>query len=147
MGPLSSSHSYNTMKVLKDIISGDELCSDSYTWKDVDGVVWEVEGKFITKEDGDYGIASNDEDGGGVEAQAERVINIVDAHKLCPTAFNKKSYMTYIKGYMKNLVTRLEKDHPDRVNAFKSGAQGFVKKVIGEFSEYDFYTGESMNPE
>ena len=35
------------MKIFKDVFSGDELFSDPYPIKLVDGVMWEVQGKVI----------------------------------------------------------------------------------------------------
>ena len=47
--------------------------------------------------------------------------------------------MTYIKGYMTKLKKHLEKEQPDRVEAFMKGAQGFVKKIVGDFDQYQLY--------
>jgi len=33
------------------------------------------------------------------------------------------------------------------IKDFESKAQGFAKKIIGNFKDYEFYTGESMNPD
>jgi hypothetical protein len=33
------------------------------------------------------------------------------------------------------------------IKDFESKAQGFAKKIIGNFKNYEFYTGESMNPD
>lgn len=35
----------------------------------------------------------------------------------------------------------------DEVAAFEKGAQTFAKKVVGNFKDYDFYIGESMDPD
>ena len=35
----------------------------------------------------------------------------------------------------------------DEVKDFESKAQVFAKKIIGGFKDYEFYTGESMNPD
>lgn len=35
----------------------------------------------------------------------------------------------------------------DEVKAFEKRAQGLAKKILGSFKDYEFYTGESMNPE
>jgi len=134
------------MKVYKDVISGDELFSDSYPVKVIDDVVYEVEGKFVNKvEGGDYGIGG--EEGETFDAQQVRVINVVDASRLQQTSFDKKSYMAHIKAYMKAVKEKLDQDNPSRVAAFQTGAQNYVKKMLGNFDEYQFYTGESMNPD
>ena len=58
-----------------------------------------------------------------------------------------KSYLTYLKGYMKAVKTHLQETNPDRVAAFEKGAQELAKKIVGNFKDYEFYVGESMSPE
>jgi hypothetical protein len=33
------------------------------------------------------------------------------------------------------------------IKEFETKASGFAKKIIGNFKDYEFYTGESMNPD
>lgn len=75
------------------------------------------------------------------------VNNLVDGFRLVETAFDKKSYMTYIKGYMKKLTDILKEKNPDRVVPFQKSAQAYVKKILDNFSEYQFFTGETMDTE
>lgn len=35
----------------------------------------------------------------------------------------------------------------EEVKEFETKAQGFAKKIITNFKDYEFYTGESMNPD
>ena len=35
----------------------------------------------------------------------------------------------------------------DEVAAFEKGAQAFAKKIVANFKDYEFYTGESMDPD
>jgi hypothetical protein len=35
----------------------------------------------------------------------------------------------------------------DEVKEFETKASTFAKKVIGSFKDWEFYTGESMNPD
>jgi hypothetical protein len=58
-----------------------------------------------------------------------------------------QSYLTYLKGYMKAVKTHLQEKNPERVAAFEKGAQAFAKKIVGNFKDYEFYVGESMNPD
>lgn len=55
--------------------------------------------------------------------------------------------MTYLKGYMKAVKAHLQTSNPDRVAAFEKEAQDFAKKVLGNFKDFEFYVGESMNPD
>lgn len=48
---------------------------------------------------------------------------------------------------MKAVKTHLQNTKPERVEAFEKGAQAFAKKIVGNFKDYEFYVGESMNPE
>jgi len=33
------------------------------------------------------------------------------------------------------------------VAEFEKGASAYAKKIVGDFKNYDFYTGESMDPD
>lgn len=33
------------------------------------------------------------------------------------------------------------------VTAFEKGASAYAKKIVGNFKNYDFYVGESMDPD
>jgi hypothetical protein len=35
----------------------------------------------------------------------------------------------------------------DEVAAFQTGAGAYAKKIIGNFKDYDFFVGESMDPD
>jgi hypothetical protein len=35
----------------------------------------------------------------------------------------------------------------DDVKAFETGAQAFAKKIVGNFKDYEFLIGESMDPD
>jgi hypothetical protein len=35
----------------------------------------------------------------------------------------------------------------DEVAAFEKGAGAYAKKIVGNFKDYDFYIGESMDPD
>eukprot|EP00128_Syssomonas_multiformis_P006048 Colp12_sorted_trinity150504_noHs@17080 len=140
------------MLIYQDVITGDELFSDSFPNKLVDDMVYEVEGRSIKVKEGidDALIGGNasaegEDMGEGVEDDVKQVIDVVYSHRLVETQFDKKSYTTYIKGYMKAIKEHLEKTNPERVDAFMKGAAAVVKKILGNFSDYQFFTGESMN--
>lgn len=48
---------------------------------------------------------------------------------------------------MKAVKAELEKNHPERVEAFEKNASSFAKKIVTNFKDYEFYIGESMNPD
>ena len=41
----------------------------------------------------------------------------------------------------------MAENDPDSVEAFEKGATAYVKKVLGSFKDWEFYTGESMDPD
>lgn len=139
------------MKIYTDVFSGDELLSDAYDLKLVDGVVYEADCSMVqVSSGGDVDIGGNPsaEDGGeDLEDGVETVNNVVYSFRLQQTSFDKKSFLTYIKGYMKAVKAKLAESDPEQVEVFEKGAQAYVKKVIGSFKDWDFYTGESMDPD
>jgi len=138
------------MIIYKDIISGDEMFSDIYKIKD-NGIIIEVEGKMISRSedniDGNLLGANESQEEAGEDLESSTVsgIDIVLNHKLAETGFDKTSFIAYIKEYMKTIKGRLAETDPDRVKPFMAGAQEEVKKILGNFKNYQFYTGESMN--
>ncbi|CAE6406164.1 unnamed protein product [Rhizoctonia solani] len=136
------------MLLFKDVLSGDEIISDAYKLKEVDDVVYEVDCSMIVVKDGDINIGANpsaEEQEEALEDGAKQVNNVVYSFKLQSTSFDKKSYLTYLKGYMKAVKAYLSTAKPDRVEAFEKGAQAYAKKIVANFKNFEFYTGESMN--
>lgn len=107
---------------------------------------------MVNKEGAKFDIGANPsaegaDDDEAVEDRGECVNDVVESFRLQPTSFDKKSYMIYIKGYMKKLKEHLAATNPDRVEKFQSSAQAFVKRILENFDDYSFYVGESMEPE
>jgi hypothetical protein len=67
--------------------------------------------------------------------------------RLQPTQFDKKTYLTYLKGYMKKVKAHLAENNPDRVEAFEKAAQNYAKKIIASFKDWEFFTGDGMDPD
>jgi len=142
------------MLVYKDILSGDELFSDSYPIKLVDELYYEVEGKVISTSNdidealigGNKAVEPGEEDA-GVDASSTTGINVVMTHKLVETGFDKTSFKDWLKTYMKELKKRVEQKTPDRVDKFMSGMQKWAKDVLANFDNYRFYLGERLDPE
>merc|ERR1711957_415764 len=78
--------------------------------------------------------------GGAEEEEAgeagEKVINVEYNHGLAKTGLSKSDFMYLIK-----------QKKEDRVEKFMAGAQTFIKKVVGNFDDYEFYTGSSESLE
>jgi len=154
ISPFSSSLVRFIMKIFKDVFNGDEYASDSFILTVVDDVIYEIETKQVSRSKvGSFDIGSNPsaEEGGdeGADGDTDTVTvnNLVDAHKLVQTSYDKKSYLGHIKAYMKRLSEHIKEKDAARVATFQAKAQEFVKKVVAKFDDYEFYTGESMDPE
>ncbi|KAI1885048.1 hypothetical protein AGOR_G00216170 [Albula goreensis] len=142
------------MIIYKDILTGDEMFSDIYKIKESpNGMMIEVEGKMVSRRTEDIddsligGNASAEVQDEGCETTTTSGIDIVLNHKLQETQFSKDAYKQYIKGYMKAIKEKLEENNPDRVKPFMAGAQEEIKKIMGNFKNYQFFQGESMNPD
>mmetsp|Transcript_34302 Transcript_34302/g.80176 ORF Transcript_34302/g.80176 Transcript_34302/m.80176 type:complete len:172 (-) Transcript_34302:44-559(-) len=142
------------MIIYKDLFSGDEMISDSFPFEDIDGIAIKITSKTIKQGAADYDIGANpsaeggDEDGGGGSAEDVFVNNVEDAFKYQEMALNKKNFMAYLKDYLKKVKAHLEEHNPDRVAEFQAGSQKFIKeKILANFADFQFYCGESMDPE
>ncbi|KLO15683.1 hypothetical protein SCHPADRAFT_251617 [Schizopora paradoxa] len=135
------------MLLYTDVLTDDELITDAFDLKLVDDIVYEVDAKWINFKEGDIDIGANpsaEEQEESVESSEQRVINVVHSNRLQSTTFDKKSYLSYLKEYMKNLADKLPDDRKD---AFKTQASAYAKKIVANFKDFEFYTGENMNPE
>jgi len=136
------------MLLYSDVLTGDEMFSDAFPVKIVDDIVYEVDCQLITVKAGadvDIGAnASAEEQEETLEDGATQVNNVVHSFRLQPTTFDKKSFLTYLKGYMKAVKAKLPEE---RVAPFEKGAQAFAKKIVANFKDFEFYTGEAMNPD
>ncbi|KAH8999124.1 translationally controlled tumor-associated [Lactarius akahatsu] len=139
------------MLLYSDILTDDEMFSDAFPIKEVDDIVYEVDCQLITVKAGaDVDIGANpsaEEQEDALEEGATQVNNVVHSFRLQSTTFDKKSFLTYLKGYMKAVKAKLAEGKPDRVDQFEKGAATYAKKIIANFKDYEFYIGESMNPD
>ncbi|PHT41389.1 Translationally-controlled tumor protein -like protein [Capsicum baccatum] len=137
------------MLVYQDLISGDELLSDSFPYKELEnGVLWEVQGKWVVQGAVDVNIGANpsaegcDEDE-GVDDQAVKVVDIVDTFRLQEQpSFDKKGFVGYIKKYIKNLTPKLEGEAQD---LFKKNIESATKLLMSKLKDLQFFLGESMH--
>ncbi|KAG1752744.1 translationally-controlled tumor protein [Suillus paluster] len=142
------------MLLYEDIITGDEMFSDAFPMKLVDGIAYEVDCQMIVLKEGDVDIGANpsaEEQEEALEAGAISVNNIAHSFRLQSTVYDKKAYLGHLKDYMKKVAEKLaESGDPNAlatVTDFKAKANVFAKKIVGNFKDYEFYTGESMNIE
>jgi len=137
------------MLLYKDIFSDDEMFTDAFPIKEIDGTLYEVDCQTITVKAGadiDIGANPSAEEGGDEAAEdgSTTVNNVVHSFRLQSTAFDKKSYLTYLKGYLKAVKAQLSEE---RAPIFEKKAQEFAKKVVANFKDFEFFTGSEMNPD
>jgi hypothetical protein len=136
------------MKVFIDLISGDEMVSDSYPHTYImNDAILEVKGRYVKKGNTQVMIASDDvieED-----ENAETVVDIVDSFGFNELKdFPKKDFMVYIKGFLAAVSAKLEaKGKADRIPEFKKGATEAVKLIVARYDEFQIYTGKDYNME
>ncbi|KAL8297468.1 hypothetical protein RB601_003161 [Gaeumannomyces tritici] len=112
------------MIIYKDIISDDELISDSFDTKLVDDIVYEADCAMITLNAVQVDTGAN--------ASAEEADEALD------------------DGPTKTVKEKLKEQgkSDDEIKAFETGAQKWVKeKLLPGFKDFEFYTGEGMNPD
>ncbi|ESS64861.1 putative translationally controlled tumor protein (TCTP) [Trypanosoma cruzi] len=135
------------MRIFKDILTNAEVVCDNDRPMDVEGeIVYVVKGSYIEVGGEDYGIAANvDEDAGEgakgeVDDSRQRVVDVVHNNRYTETSYDKNSYMAHIRGYMKQLLERIEDEEEKK--KFQANAAAFVKRVIKEIDEYQFFIPE-----
>ncbi|XP_074276117.1 translationally-controlled tumor protein homolog [Silene latifolia] len=136
------------MLVYQDLCSGDELLSDSFTYKELfEGVLWEVEGKWVVQGALEVDIGANPSAEGGedesVDDQAVKVVDIVDTFRLQeqPTC-DKKAFVAMIKRYIKALTPKLD---GEAAEVFKKNVEPAMKFLLSKLSDLQFFVGESMH--
>jgi len=140
------------MIIYKDILTDDEIISDSYNLQEKDGAVYEIDCKKIVKGAENFDIGANpsaEEQEEALEEGGSTVIDVVDAFRLEPADFmaSKKDYLGHLKTYMKKVKEALKAKGADdaTVKAFETGASAYAKKIIANFKDYEFFMGPSMD--
>ncbi|KAJ6796096.1 putative translationally-controlled tumor protein-like protein [Iris pallida] len=137
------------MLVYQDLLSGDELLSDSFNYKEIEnGMLWEVDGKWVVQGAVDVDIGANPsaeggEEDEGVDDQAVKVVDIVDTFRLQEQPpYDKKQFVTYIKRYIKLLSSKLD---AEKQELFKKNIEGATKFLLSKLKDLQFFVGESMH--
>ncbi|MGA5098325.1 translationally-controlled tumor protein [Streptomyces lavendulocolor] len=126
------------MKVFKDAVgyNKDELVSDAFPIEELPAL-YVVTARSISASP----IGSEDADAG-----ERKVINLVDAHRLVESGFDKKGYLVHLKNYLKAVEVHLHNNGgSDQVPEFKAAAQAAAKDIVDDFDSYSFYRGENMD--
>jgi len=103
------------MIVFVDLVSGKDICSDSYPSKKlIDGAIVALDSKKIDVggegESVDIGAnASKEEEEEKLDSDKKQVINIVHAHDLQKIELSKKDFKTFQKQYWQKLKSAIDK--------------------------------------
>ncbi|VFQ64911.1 unnamed protein product [Cuscuta campestris] len=137
------------MLVYQDLLTGDELLSDSFPYKELfDGILWEVEGKWVVQGAVEVNIGANPsaeggEDDEGVDDQAVKVVDIVDTFRLQEQPpYDKKTFVARIKNFIKTLTPKLDEENQVK---FKKNIEAATKHLLSKLSDLQFFVGESMH--
>jgi len=141
------------MLVFKDILTGDEMFTDSYKYVEESDAFYKVIAKNITvkgddiqlegsnpsAEGGDEGV-----DGAGVTSGVDCVLHM----RLAETNFGaKKEYLVYFKDYLKALKEKLGEDKNEKALENLPKIQKPLLEILKGFKDLQFFTGESGNPD
>lgn len=143
------------MRIFKDIITGDELFTDSNKLNLVDDCLYEVLCTHVTRREGDIVLAganpsAEEEDFGGSDEKVESGLDLVLNQKLQTTSFKKADYKAYLKTYTKSLIEKWKglELKPEELEEHKTKFTEAVKKVLPILdSGVEYYIGESCNPD
>jgi len=118
----------------------------------IDGAVYEADCTKINVGGESFDVGGNPSAEEGEEANddaAQTVIDVVHSFRLNETSFDKKSYLGHLKGYMKKVKETMKSNgaSDDSIKEFETGAQGYAKKIVANFKDYEFLIGESMDPD
>ncbi|KAM7335286.1 hypothetical protein ACRRTK_005763 [Alexandromys fortis] len=78
-------------------------------------------------------------EGEGTESTVVTGVDILMNHHLQETSFTKEAYKKYNKDYMKSRKGKLEKQKPERVKLFMTGAAEKIKHILANFNNYQIF--------
>jgi len=143
------------MIIFKDLITGDEMFTDSCKCKLVDGCIWEVTCQHVTRKMGDVQLdganpsAEGEDADEGCEAGMESGIDLVLNQRLVETGFTKADYRSYLKTYTKTLQEKWKELEwsEEKVSEAKAKLTEGVKKILPKVDDMQFFLGEGSNPD
>jgi len=119
------------MLIYNDLISGKDICTDSYPCKVLfDGAIMSVESKKVQvggEEINIGGNASKEEEEEKLEDEVKTVINIVEAHSLQKMELDVKEYKTLQNAYWKQLLDAINQQKIDLLFEGKAPAKEEAK--------------------
>ncbi|EEP78094.1 conserved hypothetical protein [Uncinocarpus reesii 1704] len=138
--------------------------SDTYKLIDVPGgVLWEVNCKKYPKRNENFELAGANpsaeegEDQGGDDGPTVMVHDIEEAFQLQwlnvdesgnETKPSKDNFKSHLKSYVRRVNEKLKEKgaSAEEIKEFQTGAAAAVKKILGNYDNYDVLMGASMDP-
>lgn len=148
------------MIVYKDIISGDEMMTDSFQHNSVVGKdgntvsgLFEVESSNVVKGEENIDIGCGNAFGGTedeVDSSVEKVNNIVDSFNYTEIPFGSKGELKeYLKTYVRGVRAKLKESglpQPE-IKEFMAQAPAIVMFILSKYDDMQTFAGESMDPD
>ena len=143
------------MIIYKDIITNDELFTDSNRMKVVDDCLYKVLCTFVTRKEGEIVLAganpsadAEDLGDGGTDEKVQAGLDLVLNQCLVETQFSKDDYKKYLKTYTKALLDKwtsmgVSGAQLDEYKEKFTKAATHIVKLLG--TKPQFYLGESCN--
>uniref|UniRef100_A0A6G1SMS5 Translationally-controlled tumor protein homolog n=1 Tax=Aceria tosichella TaxID=561515 RepID=A0A6G1SMS5_9ACAR len=144
------------MLIFKDIITNDELFTDSNPVELIDDCLYEVKCTHVSRKHGDIVLdganpsaEGEDGDAGGCDETTESGLDLVLNQKLQSTSFTKADYKNYLKTYTKSLQEKWKEMEltEEQLTEYKEGFMRAAKRVMPKLDDVEFYVGESCNPD
>ncbi|KAF7490930.1 hypothetical protein SSS_07138 [Sarcoptes scabiei] len=141
------------MIIYKDLLTGDEMFTDSSKIRLVGDCMWEVECNFVIRKQGEIAIEgfnpSAEEVDEGTEEASESGYDLVLNQRLVETSFTKADYKNYLKTYTKSLQEKWKELEwsEDQIADAKAKLTEAVKKILPKVDDSQFFLGESSNPD
>lgn len=144
------------MLIFKDLITNDELFTDSNPIELVDDCLYEVKCTHVSRKQGDFVLEGanpsaegEDADDGGCDPSTESGLDLVLNQKLQTTAFTKKDYVNYLKSYAKSLEEKWKamEMSEDEIKEHKAKFGQAAKLILPKLNDCEFFVGESCNPD
>ena len=145
------------MLIFKDIITGDELFTDTLPLELVDDCLYEVKCTHVSRKHGDIVLDGSNpsaegedaDDGPGGGEATESGLDLVLNQRLQSTQFTKADYKNYLKTYTKSLQQKWAEMElkEEEIKEFKEKFTQAAKKIMPKLDDVEFYVGESCNPD
>ncbi|XP_067948214.1 uncharacterized protein [Watersipora subatra] len=143
------------MIIFKDIITGDELFTDSFNIIRRDGII-EVNCKMVSEsteidESLIGGNASAEEASEGVESAEKKGYDVVIQNRLAEQPpFDKKGFMAHIKPYLKAVKGKMKENgrSEEDMKKFEDNMSAHVKSMVKKgIDKMEVFSGEKMDPD